>query len=49
MDPELGRVLRPKSLRAQFGINKVRNGLHCTDLVEDGPLESQYFFTILQQ
>lgn len=31
-DPELGRVLRPKSLRAQFGLNKIRNGFHCTDL-----------------
>ncbi|KAL6754216.1 nucleoside diphosphate kinase [Haematococcus lacustris] len=48
MDPELGRVLRPKSLRAQFGLNRIRNGLHCTDLVEDGPLEVAYFFTILQ-
>jgi hypothetical protein len=27
----------------------VRNGLHCTDLVEDGALEVSYFFTILQQ
>ncbi|KAL6754221.1 hypothetical protein V8C86DRAFT_3101386 [Haematococcus lacustris] len=26
----------------------IRNGLHCTDLVEDGPLEVAYFFTILQ-
>eukprot|EP00199_Chlamydomonas_sp_CCMP681_P001950 CAMPEP_0119109454 /NCGR_PEP_ID=MMETSP1180-20130426/17919_1 /TAXON_ID=3052 ORGANISM="Chlamydomonas cf sp, Strain CCMP681" /NCGR_SAMPLE_ID=MMETSP1180 /ASSEMBLY_ACC=CAM_ASM_000741 /LENGTH=379 /DNA_ID=CAMNT_0007095211 /DNA_START=57 /DNA_END=1196 /DNA_ORIENTATION=+ len=48
LDPELGRVLRPKCLRAQFGLNKIRNGLHCTDLAEDGPLEVQYFFSILQ-
>lgn len=48
MDPELARVLRPKSLRAMFGLNKIRNGVHCTDLAEDGSLEVSYFFTILQ-
>lgn len=48
MDPELGRVLRPKSLRALFGLNKIRNGVHCTDLAEDGQLEVGYFFSILQ-
>jgi nucleoside-diphosphate kinase len=47
IDPELARVLRPDSLRAKFGLNKVRNGVHCTDLEEDGQLEVQYFFTIL--
>lgn len=39
LDPELARVLRPKSLRAQFGQNKIRNAVHCTDLPEDGQLE----------
>ena len=39
MDPELARVLRPKSVRAQFGLNKIKNGIHCTDLAEDGQLE----------
>ncbi|KAG2483996.1 hypothetical protein HYH03_017163 [Edaphochlamys debaryana] len=47
MDPELGRVLRPESLRARFGLNNVQNGVHCTDLAEDGALEVSYFFTIL--
>ena len=46
-DPEIARVLRPKSLRAQFGVNKVQNAIHCTDLPEDGELESNYFFNIL--
>mmetsp|Transcript_18010 Transcript_18010/g.32887 ORF Transcript_18010/g.32887 Transcript_18010/m.32887 type:complete len:383 (-) Transcript_18010:16-1164(-) len=46
-DPELGRVLRPQSLRAKFGVSKIRNGVHCTDLPEDGELEVQYFFSIL--
>lgn len=48
-DPELGRVLRPNTLRARFGVSRVRNAIHCTDLVEDGDLETTYFFNILQQ
>ena len=47
MDPELGRVLRPKSIRAQFGLNKMRNAVHCTDLPEDGQLEVEYMFSLL--
>ena len=46
-DPEVARVLRPNSLRALFGSNKVENGVHCTDLEEDGSLEVEYFFKIL--
>lgn len=47
-DPELARQINPGSLRAQFGTDRVRNALHCTDLVEDGVLECEYFFSILQ-
>ncbi len=39
MDPELARVVRPNSIRAQFGLNKIKNAIHCTDLAEDGQLE----------
>ncbi|KAG7467064.1 hypothetical protein MATL_G00149340 [Megalops atlanticus] len=46
-DPEIARHLRPSTLRAQFGKNKVQNAVHCTDLPEDGILEVQYFFKIL--
>eukprot|EP00775_Hariotina_reticulata_P006258 gene6258-6496_t len=49
LDPELGRVLRPQSLRARFGISRVKNAVHCTDLPEDGHLETNYFFNILAQ
>jgi nucleoside-diphosphate kinase len=49
LDPELGRVLRPNSLRARFGVSRERNGIHCTDLQEDGQLETSYFFNILQK
>ena len=47
-DPEIARVLRGKSLRARFGLTKVQNAVHCTDLPEDGELEVNYFFTIMQ-
>jgi len=48
-DPEIARVLRPKTLRSRFGMDRVRNAVHCTDLPEDGILEVEYFFNILQQ
>ena len=48
-DPDLARVLRPASLRARFGTNHILNAVHCTDLPEDGRLETQYFFQILQK
>lgn len=47
-DPEIARHLRPRTLRARFGNDKVLNAVHCTDLPEDGPLEVQYFFHILK-
>ena len=47
IDPEVAKDLRPNSLRAQFGVDRVQNGLHCTDLNEDGVLECEYFFRIL--
>ena len=48
-DPEIASHLQPDSFRARFGKNKVNNAVHCTDLPEDGPLEVDYFFGILQQ
>ncbi|XP_028614454.1 nucleoside diphosphate kinase 7 [Grammomys surdaster] len=46
-DPEIARHLRPETLRAIFGKTKAQNAVHCTDLPEDGLLEVQYFFKIL--
>lgn len=48
LDPEVCQLLRPNTLRAAFGTDKVRNAVHCTDLPEDGVLEVEYFFKILQ-
>jgi nucleoside diphosphate kinase len=36
---EIARALRPKSLRALFGSDKIKNAVHCTDLPEDAILE----------
>lgn len=48
-DPEIARALRPNTLRAYFGKDRVKNAVHCTDLAEDGILEVQYFFELLQE
>jgi nucleoside-diphosphate kinase len=44
LEPSLAKLLRPRSLRALFGKDSVRNAVHCTDLPEDGEMESRYFF-----
>ncbi|KAM9848717.1 nucleoside diphosphate kinase homolog 7 [Aulostomus maculatus] len=49
VDPEIARLLRPATLRALYGKDKVRNAVHCTDLPDDGVLEVQYFFKILDE
>ncbi|CAG5861918.1 unnamed protein product [Menidia menidia] len=46
-DPEIALHLRPNTLRALYGKDKVRNAVHCTDLPEDSVLEVEYFFKIL--
>ena len=46
-DPEIAKHIRPRSLRAKYGIDRVQNAVHCTDLQEDGPLENEFFFKII--
>jgi len=46
-DPEVSRLIRPNTIRARFGVDTVRNGLHVTDLAEDGSLEVDYMFKVL--
>ena len=43
----MARHLRPHTLRAKYGRDKVQNAVHCTDLPEDQVLEVEYFFKIL--
>jgi len=47
-DPEIAKYIRPHSLRAKYGADRVQNGVHCTDLQEDGALESHFFFQIVR-
>jgi len=46
-DVEIAKHIRPGTIRAQLGRDNVHNAVHCTDLPEDGILESQYFFSLL--
>ncbi|XP_050462271.1 nucleoside diphosphate kinase 7 isoform X1 [Cataglyphis hispanica] len=48
MEPDIARQIKPNSLRAKYGKTKVQNGVHCSDLPEDGVLEIEYFFKILE-
>lgn len=46
-DPKLAKLLRPKSLRAKFGLDCIYNAVHCTDLPDDGQMECDYIFQTL--
>jgi nucleoside-diphosphate kinase len=47
IEPELGRIIAPNTLRAKYGLDLVHNAVHCTDLEEDGELETRYVFETL--
>ena len=47
-DPEVAKQLRAGSVRAVYGATRVKNAVHVTDLPEDGPLESEFFFSLLE-
>lgn len=49
MNCELAALIRPNSIRAKLGnpgvkTNIIQNGVHCTDLSDDGFMECSYFF-----
>ncbi|KAG4088434.1 nucleoside diphosphate kinase 7 [Neocallimastix lanati (nom. inval.)] len=46
-EPCIGKQIFPMAIRSVYGYDWVHNALHCTDLPEDGPMESDYFFNIL--
>ena len=37
-DPEIAKKLQPQTLRAKYGVDRIQNVVHCTDLAEDGVL-----------
>lgn len=41
----MAKKIRPHTLRAEFGVNKVLNAVHCTDLKEDVETELNFFFS----
>jgi len=48
-DVEIAKEIRPKSVRAKHGADKVRKAVHVTDLPEDGAREVGFFFGMLWQ
>ena len=46
-DVPIARMIRPNSIRGKYGVDNVKNAVHCTDLVDDAQLECEYFFTLL--
>lgn len=46
-DVDMARHLRPASLRARLGRDNANNGVHATDLEEDGEREVSYIFDTL--
>ena len=41
-DSKVAAAIRPATLRARYGTNKVQNAIHCTDLDTDGAIEILY-------
>lgn len=49
-DPVVGQAKGEKdTLRQLYSFDRQRNALHCTDVPEEGVLECEYFFVLLQE
>ena len=46
-DVNFAREIQPKTIRAIFGIDGVKNAVHCTDLAEDSERELRYLFDMM--
>jgi len=46
-DVEIAAELRPDTIRGKFGIDRVLNAVHCTDLSTDGEMECEYCFKLV--
>lgn len=47
-DVEMAKELRPDTLRGRYGVDRVRNAVHCTDLESDAVAENEYCFKIME-
>ena len=45
-DAKIAAAIRPGTLRARFGANKIQNAIHCTDLDTDGAFETNFMFNV---
>ena len=43
-DPSYAKKISPDSLRGLFGMDRVRNAVHCTELLEDSESEIRLIF-----
>ena len=48
-DVPIAKAIEPASIRAKYGVDLVKNAVHCTDLPDDTYLECEYFFKLLDQ
>ncbi len=49
-DPKIGASKGERdTLRQLYGIDRARNAVHCTDMPEEGVLECEYFFVLMQE
>lgn len=46
-DTSMAKELYPNSIRGKYGIDNIRNAVHCTDLAQDAIMECEYVFNIL--
>lgn len=47
-DVDFAKELKPNTIRALYGVDKIRNAVHCTDLPTDGVSECEYIFNLMQ-
>lgn len=49
-DPNRGKQRGERdTIRVQFGADRHRNAVHCTDLAQEAQLEVEYFFVLLPE
>lgn len=46
-DVEIAKDIRPQTIRAQFGTDRIYSAIHCTDLASDGASECEYCFGLM--